>query len=373
MFLFFVYSLLGHNYLAVRLLQSAFGTATVFIAHELGRRIFNERVGLIATIITALYPSLILYTRFLLAETLFILLLAAATLSLYKISARPASGGSIAGLLLGLAALCKPATLLVVPLLSVWFLSAMPRIKDALINFILLCFAMLSVIIPWTIRNYVVFHEFVLISTNGGLNLFTGNNPGATGHWEKAEENLVVYAPKSELEGASEVKSDKIMYKAALTFIRQNPTRFLVLAMRKFWFFWTDNEELVTTLPEAASAFVGWILLLLASVVGIALSMGEWRRSLLLYPLITGYTSVHLVFFALARFRLPLVPLLSIYAGYGIASAPSIWSQVKSGKLDRRVALGLAATGGVVIYYVYWIATHWINLVERIRWWLGFS
>jgi len=249
----------------------------------------------------------------------------------------------------------------------------MPRIKDALINFTFLCLAILSIIIPWTIRNYVVFHEVVLISTNGGLNLFTGNNPGATGHWERAEENLAFYAPQSELEGVSEVQSDKIMRKAALTFIRQNPTRFLVLAMQKFRFFWTDNEELVTTPLEAASTFAGWILLLLASVMGIALSMGEWHKSLLLYLLIIGYMSVHLVFFALARFRLPLVPLLSIYAGYGIVSAPSIWSQMKSRKLGRAEALSLATAGAVVIYYVYWIATHWINLIEKTQRWLGFS
>lgn len=372
-YLFFVYSLLDHSYLIVRLLQSVFGTATVLITYKLGSRIFNERVGLLAAIITALYPSLILYTRFLLTETLFILLFVAATLSLHKISDLPLFGSSIAGLFLGLAALCKPATLLIVPILSIWLLSMMPRIKDALINFTFLCLAILSIIIPWTIRNYVVFHEVVLISTNGGLNLFTGNNPGATGHWERAEENLAFYAPQSELEGVSEVQSDKIMRKAALTFIRQNPTRFLVLAMQKFRFFWTDNEELVTTPLEAASTFAGWILLLLASVMGIALSMGEWHKSLLLYLLIIGYMSVHLVFFALARFRLPLVPLLSIYAGYGIVSAPSIWSQMKSRKLGRAEALSLATAGAVVIYYVYWIATHWINLIEKTQRWLGFS
>ena len=37
--------------------------------------------------------------------------------------------------------------------------------------------ACLAVITPWTMRNWAVLGQPVLISTNGGFNLYMGNNP----------------------------------------------------------------------------------------------------------------------------------------------------------------------------------------------------
>ena len=43
--------------------------------------------------------------------------------------------------------------------------------------------AIAATIAPWSIRNNAVFGEFVLLSTNGGPNLWMGNNPDSTGFY----------------------------------------------------------------------------------------------------------------------------------------------------------------------------------------------
>ena len=43
----------------------------------------------------------------------------------------------------------------------------------------------LAIVSPWTIRNYLTFHRFILVSANSGMNLFEGNNPVATGEFSE--------------------------------------------------------------------------------------------------------------------------------------------------------------------------------------------
>jgi hypothetical protein len=44
-----------------------------------------------------------------------------------------------------------------------------------------LAFGTAIVVLPWTIRNYVQFNKFILVSNNGGVNFWMGNNPNAYG------------------------------------------------------------------------------------------------------------------------------------------------------------------------------------------------
>ena len=43
-----------------------------------------------------------------------------------------------------------------------------------------LAFGILLVMVPWTVRNAKCFGEFIPLTTNGGINLYIGNNALAT-------------------------------------------------------------------------------------------------------------------------------------------------------------------------------------------------
>ena len=46
----------------------------------------------------------------------------------------------------------------------------------------------LVIIGPWTVRNYLVYDEFILTTAAGGYGLWLGNNPGANGGAHPTEE-----------------------------------------------------------------------------------------------------------------------------------------------------------------------------------------
>ena len=64
--------------LATGLFQLVLGVATIVLTYVVGRRLFDDRVGLIAAGIVAVFPNLIFHTAVPLTETLFIFLVMAA-------------------------------------------------------------------------------------------------------------------------------------------------------------------------------------------------------------------------------------------------------------------------------------------------------
>ena len=92
---------------------------------------------------------------------------------------------------------------------------------------------MAIVIGPWTLRNYRVFDQFVLVSTNGGFGVYGANNPQATGGYlERWPEDLM---------RMSELDADREGKRRAAAWIVANPARFLTLALEKNILFMGDD------------------------------------------------------------------------------------------------------------------------------------
>jgi hypothetical protein len=85
----------------------------------------------------------------------------------------------------------------------------------------------------WTLRNYRVFDQFVLVSTNGGFRVYGANNPRATGGYlERWPEDLM---------RMSELDADREGKRRAAAWIVANPARFLTLALEKNILFMGDD------------------------------------------------------------------------------------------------------------------------------------
>ena len=87
-FLAGVYFFFGHNFLAVRIIQALLDSVTCLFAFFIGKRVFGDkRPALLGGLLTAVSPSLIASTSYILTETLTAFLLAAAVLLLMKAQA----------------------------------------------------------------------------------------------------------------------------------------------------------------------------------------------------------------------------------------------------------------------------------------------
>jgi len=154
------------------------GSLAAVVLAAISARLFRRRDLALATgIAAALNPAFVLVSSEVQSEPLFMLMLLAAGWLLLVAVDRPSSNVGVAGGIgLGLSALVRPSAIAVVPLLAAPLADRRypPRIRLHLAGSAALGFV-LSVA-PWTLRNALVYREFIPISDVGGFNFFLGNS-----------------------------------------------------------------------------------------------------------------------------------------------------------------------------------------------------
>lgn len=167
-----VYAVSGDSITAGRLLGALLGAAIVALLYLLAKRVWGRRVGLLAAALAAVFPPLVLLSRELLSESLFIALELSAILCVleFRRSGRMPRWSVAAGVLCGLAILTRPnGFVLTVPIvLGLWTLR--PRLRWSALTApltSLLCAGL--VVAPWVIRDAVEFGRLVPVTTSGGV------------------------------------------------------------------------------------------------------------------------------------------------------------------------------------------------------------
>ena len=167
-----VYAVSGDSRTVGRLVGAALGALTVFLIYLLGRRVWGRRVGLWAAGLAAVFPPLVLLSRELLSETLFIPLLLAALLCVLNFRR---SGGALrwaiaAGALCGLAALTRNTAIVLLVVVPVGVWTSRPRFAArSLLAPASVLLAAALVIAPWALRNAAEFGRFVPLTTSAGI------------------------------------------------------------------------------------------------------------------------------------------------------------------------------------------------------------
>ncbi|NHO64670.1 hypothetical protein G8770_03815 [Aestuariicella hydrocarbonica] len=144
----------------------------------------SEWVARVALLAYAIYPNHIAYHGAANCETLYLAIAMLAFMLLIK-GRDNLLGLVVCGLIFGVATLVKPQTL-AFPLGAVIALgivypaySWLKVLRSAVIVYLFL----LLLVSPWSLRNFNVFGEWILVSTNGGVALYTGANDDTTGDY----------------------------------------------------------------------------------------------------------------------------------------------------------------------------------------------
>ena len=361
----------GDGLWPIRLMQAFVGGLTAGLTFLIGVKAFGRRAGIIAGLVTALYGTLIYYETELLIEAI------AVPLGLWAIwlamdeSSRPSPRLTRwfgVGVVVGLFAIARPNILPVVP--AFWWWAWPPsaisrssglagRIKGPLI----LTLGVLVPIIPVTVRNYVVAQDAVLISYQGGVNLWLGNNPNADGLTmqmpeialdESVEWNEFVRTTDSiasSLAGrplhASEISS--FWTGRALGWMVDNPMTAVAGWLKKAWYFfggfevsdqtdiyaYSDYSSLLNILISHPLIYIPFGLIAPLGLLGLVLA---WRKSDQTRPLVgfvVLYALTVILFLATARHRLPVVPIFIVCAA---AAVVQFGRALRSGNL-KAIAL----------------------------------
>lgn len=306
-----IYGIFGPSHLAAKLALALIGSLTCLFIYLIAKEVFNKRVATVALLISIVYPFFIYYTGRLLTETLFVFLLATTILELIKVTKTHfLKDQLLVGGLLGLAILTRPVLSFFPIAILILLFVLFENKKIALKNFAIIFLVMVVILAPWTIRNYKIHHNFVLVSTIGGLAFWGGNNPQAVdGGW------FDVITPE-EFKNLSEVEQSKRFYQMGFSFIRENPKLGAKRAFLKVGRFWSLYPR--TTKRDKIISLFSYGLLLPFSILGAFLSLKRWRKVLVLYLTILYFTGMSVIFYGSTRFRLPIEPYIIIFGGAGL-------------------------------------------------------
>ncbi|MCH7948207.1 MAG: glycosyltransferase family 39 protein, partial [candidate division Zixibacteria bacterium] len=333
-----VFSLFGATLTAARIFGLVIGLVSVLLTFLTGKKLFSQRTGLIAAAIQSVYPLILYFESELLLDPLFMLLL---QLSVYFFvlwyKKQNLSSLVCMAISLGLASITRPTALLFLPLvvLFLYFSSTLWKQRVKIIALFALLLAL--IILPITIRNYVVGGEIVLISSQGGINFYIGNNrqsdgvtaamPEPLGHNWKIDD--IRYLAESETAG--ELKSGALSdfwYEKTFTEIFERPLQWGALLLKKFYYNFSNreisnNRNLGYFFSQHSllkfSYFPFAALLALSVLAVVSGYKSHWGVRLLLI-LIFFYSAAVALFFFSSRFRLPLLPFYIILSAVGIES-----------------------------------------------------
>ncbi|MCM8767770.1 MAG: glycosyltransferase family 39 protein [Candidatus Omnitrophica bacterium] len=309
------------NLIGIRIFQSLISTFSVYFIYLIGKKIFDEKVGIVSAFISSFYPFFIFYNGFLLTETLFVFL---TVLSIfYLIMTNTEKNGKFSffsGVFLGLGGLTRPILQLYLPfsILHILYFKENLKLKFRKIIFLVVGFCL--TLSPWIIRNYRIFHKFIPGTTMGGWVFWEGNNPYSDG-------GPCPYFPEGILE-IDEIERDKILYKMAFKTIKENPKRFFYLLKNKFKRFW----NIVPNAPEFEKKFLyrfisvfSFGIMMPFFIIGFFFSLKN-KKAQFLHSLIILFTIFHIVFLASIRYRLPLEPFYIILSIYGFLELKNLTS-----------------------------------------------
>jgi hypothetical protein len=333
-----VFLRLGLPLLVLRVVQALLGAlvapATFLLAHRWANCILKgsgggaalpvddglrTRIAWLAGVLAACDPFLIFFSGLLLTEALFtVALVVFWWLVLELIDPERASWAlaSIgAGVCLLAAIMLRPSSmiLLMVAPLVVLCLGRF-RVSSWLRAGVLVAVVMAG-LFPWAARNARILGEWRWTTTRGGISLYDGVQPGATGASDLAHTKL-----DPAVAGLDELAWDRHWHEQAVAAIREDPGRILTLAGRKFLRTWNiiPNEENSRRGTVALISGVWVTGILLACVAGLWRVRGAVRWWLMLLAPVLAFTLVHMVYIGSVRYRIPLMPFLFVLGAAGV-------------------------------------------------------
>ncbi len=356
-FLAFLHFIGGGSIFVAKFLQVIVAGGTAFYIFRLGEHVFGRTTGLIAGLIYAFYGTMLFYEAMFLIPVLFLFF---TVWGMYRLIAYQDSESLrtwlFTGLVFGLATISRPNILLVMPLLMLWAMFFTPGGQTLLSKLrkpVLIGIGLAIAIAPVTARNLIVTCEPTLISSQGGINFYLGNNPVASGlamqmpevplnealSWRQFQPATHAAAERLAGRSLTEAEASAFWTDRTIDFITENPGDFLGLVWRKTIYLMSgfensDNSDIYFERQKSVLySLLLWDgpidfpfgLLFPLAIAGIYVRRRDFRKLLPLYLFILGYIPTIVLFLVTARHRLPLIPFLAILAAAGIVQAVALW------------------------------------------------
>ncbi|GAB4297682.1 MAG: tetratricopeptide repeat protein [Myxococcota bacterium] len=395
-----IYSVLGHNLFAVRVIQAIIGGIVASLVYLIARRVLKKEEGdeihypaLLAALLCA-FSGILIYYDLLIMKTSLAAFFFTLFIHLFLIAMEMwGKYPFLAGIVLGLLSLTRANAFILFPL-ALFFLFKERLVSEHLLsgNFSLKQFAAISkpklksaafpaltflaglfIVLLFPIsHNLAATGEFVLLSTGGGEVFYIGNNPRADGQYilldfvhpnpEEEHEDFRKEARQRTGQNLTNSEASRYWWKQGLNFILSSPDKWLYLMLRKIatiinayeypdstsYYFYVANLSLLSLF-----AWLNASLIFPLAILGFIFYKPTEKRNRLhtIGAFILLYVFGILIFFVFSRFRVPLYPVLCVAAAGGIFALKSAlkkgFSKDKSYKTPIMIASFILAVAAV--------------------------
>ncbi|MBD3371786.1 MAG: tetratricopeptide repeat protein [Candidatus Coatesbacteria bacterium] len=319
-----------------RLIQAVLGALACVLVYRLVHEGTGLRwAGVIGAGLLAVLGPAFFHDGMLLVTNLAMILAAAAALQLVRYTGEGRPRDLVwGGLWLGAAALAWGTFLAVALALVVWLVvrewkSGWRRVFKRVGVFF---GCLLLPILPVTLYGSLNAGEFILTTTNLGLNLHIGNQTGANGLYIPP----LVFSTERVFDGTGSVylsriwerhvtysEADRYWRDKALEEMLDDPGATLLNLLRKSWYFlhgyeWPQLESYYhfkEVVPWLALPWPTLALVMPLALLGLGLAWRFRERLAPVYFICAAYVVAVSLFFITGRFRYPLVPLICALAG----------------------------------------------------------
>jgi len=197
------------------------------------------------------------------------------------------------------------------------------------------------VVLPWNIRNYIVFRNPFMFTTNSAECLWYGNMPGSSGSLYAERGVTLIEKAKSQLPSdffkMKEVEQASYLRKLTAGYFSADPMGYIGRVLKKAYYFWYFSPNQGSLYPALwMKMYKGYyIIMLLLALFSICYNLVYFKRKeiagiLLVWLLFFSVTCVHSLYYVEARHRWAIEALILIFSANAVNIAVNRYHAVRA-------------------------------------------
>lgn len=304
-FLAFIYSIFGHNYIAVFFIQTILSSLAPVFVFWIGKKIFNLFVGFIAALIIVFYLPFITVIQDLELENLLIFMPLLFITILLTIERKTTWRKKvIVGIIMGLTILTKPVFLFLLPAFCFLWLKITSLKKYFWRTIFIIYFSCILVLSLWLFRNFLIYKK-IFFSSQTGTGIWSAINPQYENSFRLKTREILWNQPN-----LNEVEINNFYAREGIRYLKTHPIFYLKQVVGNWYFLFRQNTSLDLSVSIIILALVGLVLSFIK----------KNKKSWVFFLLFLLFCGQYSILWTNPRFRMPLDWIIIFFSAYAIYS-----------------------------------------------------
>ncbi len=336
-FLGLIYTIFGHEYYLARLIGIIIGSVSCMLIYLIAKELFSHQIGILSALLACIYGMFLYFDSMLLTVNLEIFFCLLGMLWIFKwLKDKENKDIILAGLFWGLASITRPNFLVFIVVFAIFMFINFNRkpLGSRLTPIVLFITGMVPIILPVLLINTIIGKDLILVAWNGGINFYLGNNQFAKGWtatspelditWWGGYKDAIIIAERAVGKKLLPSEISNYWFHRGLSYIFSETLNWMMLMSKKVYLLFNSfelpNNQSIRTLktfsPLLQYSVLNYGVIVALAIWGFISSLAKKCKIIHLFLLLYALSIV--VFFVTARYRMPLVPFMLIFAAYAI-------------------------------------------------------